>query len=135
MIQKLRTRAAVCVKRLINRQTIKSFVQEFLPRDRYLEPKLQEICSECPLHGGIEVHRGLSPADEASLDGCRMRYFGLLLQSFAGKPGDEETEWLYSYLKKCEECLLSNADNRLRLQEVGQRWGIPAKKRAVTFII
>lgn len=129
MIRRVRAKAAGCVKRIFNKEMVKEFTQEFLPRDRYLELKLQEVCSKCPLHDDTRNHRDLSPSDRGSLDRCRMRYFGLLLQSFLGSPGDEETRWLYSYLKRCELCLLSGADSHSHPQEVRQRLGNPAGER------
>jgi hypothetical protein len=107
MFGKVRIKVANIITRLFNKRIMKDFVEEFLPRDRYLEIKLQEICSQCPLSGDGRGHRGVSPSDRRDIDMCRRSYFGLLLQSFVGKPGEEETNWLYSYLKRCEDCLLS----------------------------
>jgi hypothetical protein len=109
MLDKIRIKVANIITRLFNRKIVKDFVEEFLPRDRYLEIKLREICSQCPLCGDGKGHRGISPSDRRDIDTYRRSYFGLLLQSFVGKPGDEETNWLYSYLKRCEDCLLSGS--------------------------
>jgi hypothetical protein len=95
------------IKRMFNREIVRDFVNEFLPRDKYLEIKLQEICSQCPLNDGEKGNRNFSEYIMDNIDTCRKRYFGLILRSFVGKPGDEETDRLYSYLKKCEDCLFS----------------------------
>jgi hypothetical protein len=116
---KARGKAVACARRILNKGIVKDFVQEFLPKDRHLELKLQEVCANCPLHDGTGNHRDLSPSAREDLGRCRMRYFGILLQSFLGSPGDEETEWLFSYLRKCEECLLSVPISHSRLREVG----------------
>jgi hypothetical protein len=71
--------------------------------EKALESRLDEICSNCPVNGN--GYRNDSPSiDTKNVDNCRMEYFGQLLQSFVGKPGDDETRKLYSLLKKCEEC-------------------------------
>lgn len=111
MCAKVRSKLAGIITRLLNKNIAKDFIEEFLPRDRYLEIKLQEICSRCPLYGEGNGHSSISPSDRGNIDMCRRRYFGLLLESFIGKPGDRETDWLYSYLKKCEDCLLSEVGN------------------------
>jgi hypothetical protein len=49
-------------------------------------------------------HDNPTPQDNEKIDECRKQYFGALLQSYLGKAGDQEIDWLYSYLKKCEEC-------------------------------
>ena len=104
--------------KIFNSKYIKELFQEFLPKDKYLELKLQEICSQCPLGKNTGDNNSLSPVASQSINDCRMRYFGYLLQSFTGRPGDEETRFLYAYLQKCEECLLSDADEYSPLQEV-----------------
>jgi hypothetical protein len=109
MFDKVRIKVANIIPRLLNKNIVKDFVEEFLPKDRYLEIKLREICSQCPLYDKGKGHSSISPSDRGNIDMCRRRYFGLLLQSFVGKPGDEETIWLYSYLKRCEDCLLSGS--------------------------
>jgi hypothetical protein len=111
MFDKVRNKVAGITKRAFNRKSVKDFIYEFLPRDRYLEIKLREICSQCPLYGDGKRHRRVSNSDRENIDMCRRRYFGLLLQSFVGKPRDEETNWLYSCLKRCEDCWLSRAGN------------------------
>lgn len=119
MINRVRVKATSCAKHIFNKEIVKDFAKEFLPRHRYLELKLEEICSKCPLHDNTRGHQNLSPSDREGLDTCRMRYFGLLLQSFVGKPGDEETKWLYSYLRRCEDCLLSGPDSNYPRKEKG----------------
>ena len=109
MFDKVRNKVAGITKRAFNEKSLKDFIYEFLPRDRYLKIKLREICSQCPLYDDGKGHRGVSTSSMGNIDMCRRRYFGLLLQSFVGKPGEEETNWLYSYLNKCEDCLLSGA--------------------------
>jgi hypothetical protein len=88
---------------------VRDFARGFLPENRYLEIMLEEICSQCPLNDDEKGPRNLSESVMERIDSCRKRYFGLILQSFAGKPGGGETDWLYSYLKRCEECLFSRA--------------------------
>ncbi len=110
--------------RILNRQAVKEFFQEFLPGDRCLEVKLEEICSRCPLSKDSQGQREFSPQELAGLDECRMDYFGVLLQSFLGRPGDEETEQLYRYLKLCEGCLLNMANiKRSRPKKTEQQAG------------
>jgi len=117
MIAKMRVKAVDYTRRLINSEVIKDLVREMLPREAYLEQQLQEICAECLLHGDEEEHRKFTPFDWEGLDRCRMRYFEQLLQSFIGRPGSEETKLLYSFMKRCEECLRSSIDNNSHSSE------------------
>jgi hypothetical protein len=121
MIERVRAKVAGCAKRIFNKEIVNDFTQEFLSTERYLDLKLQETCSACPLRDSTGNHRELSPSDRESLETCRMRYFELLLQSFLGSPGDEETKWLYSCLKRCEDCLQLGVDNSLPSREVKAR--------------
>jgi hypothetical protein len=86
---------------------VRDFVRGFLPENKYLEIMLEEICSQCPLNDDEKKPRNLSESVMERIDSCRKRYFGFILQSFVGKPGEKETDWLYSYLKRCEDCLFS----------------------------
>jgi hypothetical protein len=109
MFVKVLTKLATYIKRTLDTKIVKDLVKELLPRDRYLEIKLSEICSQCPLGKDKKGHQSSPLSDSETIDICRKRYFGFLLQSFVGKPGNEETNWLYSYLKRCEDCSLSGA--------------------------
>lgn len=44
--------------------------------------------------------------EDKKVNECRKRYFAALLQSYLGKPGERETDWLDSHLRKCEACYL-----------------------------
>lgn len=46
MFVRVRTIVAEFIKRALNSKIVKDFVVEFLPRDKYLEIKLREICSQ-----------------------------------------------------------------------------------------
>lgn len=111
MFEKTQTKIVDFARRVLNSEFVKAFTDEFLSRDRYLEIKLEEICSRCPLGDDGKRYSSVFPFDEENIEMCRRKYFGILLKSFIGKPGDTETDWLYSYLKKCESCLLSRMDN------------------------
>ena len=110
MIAKMRVKAVDYTKRIINNKVIKEIVMEMLPREVYLQQQLKEICVKCPLREGKKEYQKFTLIDWEDLDICRMQYFEHLLQSFVGHPGSEETKWLYSFLKICEECLRSSMD-------------------------
>ncbi|MBN2240043.1 MAG: hypothetical protein JW712_09740 [Dehalococcoidales bacterium] len=115
MINKIRRLTGTAVQRLLHSELTKEFIRGFLPREEYLELKLKEICSRCPLGSGSPVAGGIF-TDE-SVDGCREQYFGCLLQSFVGQPGEEETMTLYSYLRKCEECFSASSSDGTSMQK------------------
>ncbi|MFQ6122143.1 MAG: hypothetical protein ACE5LA_03680 [Dehalococcoidales bacterium] len=83
---------------------LRGFFRGFLTTEELLPLTLEDICRVCPMTRGRGNHS--SPEVQEKMEQCRKRYFAALLQSFLGKPGDYETDWLYSYLKKCEGCYL-----------------------------
>jgi hypothetical protein len=99
---------------------VNSFTRElawgFMDCDKYLEHTLDEICSNCSLNNAT-AGDNISGLDLHAIDECRMKYFGKLLQSFVGRPGDDETTKLYTYLKKCEDCLASKLKNAYELEK------------------
>jgi hypothetical protein len=86
---------------------LRNFLKGFLSTRGLLPLTIEDVCRVCPLsHDGKS---GSEPDESVTekVDRCRKRYFATLLQSYLGKPGDEETDWLYSHLKKCEACYLN----------------------------
>lgn len=100
------TSMAKSIKPLFVNNFTREFAQSFQDPDDYLELKLNEICSRCPLDK-TRLENNNSGSELNLVDECRMEYFGRLLQSFVGRPGEDETRKLFSYFKKCEECLSS----------------------------
>jgi hypothetical protein len=88
-------------KRLAKSNFIQDIRRELLPDEEYLEMKLKEICQQCPRNGGPDTGN----TNPQRITECRKRFFGVLLESFVGKPGDTETDYLYAYLESCEKCL------------------------------
>jgi hypothetical protein len=107
---------AKSLKPLFVNNVTREFVQSFKAPDDYLELKLNEICSRCPLCKSTSDNSG-SRSIQSRVDKCRMEYFGQLLQSFVGRPGDDETIKLYTYLRKCEDCLDSKMKNTSELKD------------------
>jgi hypothetical protein len=85
---------------------LRNFLSEFLSTRELLPLTTDDICRVCPLNRLGENGRTPDESAVEKIDRCRKRYFATLLQSYLGKPGDEETDWLYSHLKKCEACYL-----------------------------
>jgi len=94
------------LKRISLSATLREFQRGFLSTEELLPLTLEDICRICPMtsFGG----NGDSPElqDDKKVDECRKRYFAALLQSYLGKPGERETDWLDSHLRKCEACYL-----------------------------
>lgn len=103
MTNRFFTGMAKSLKPLFVNDFTKELAWGFRDRDKYLEHILGEICAKCPLHNTSESDNG-SGLDLITIDACRMKYFEKLLESFVGRPGDDETIKLYSYLRKCEDC-------------------------------
>jgi len=101
-------RTQFLLKRVPFSMAVRQFFRGFLSTEELLPLTLQDICRTCPMNGSRESHDNLTPEDREKIEKCRKRYFGALLQSYLGKAGDQETDWLYSYLKKCEECNFHN---------------------------
>lgn len=100
----------------------REFFRGFMDPDKLLETRLDEICSRCPLGTAVKKN-GIPDFDLQVVDNCRMEFFGQLLQSFVGRPGDDETRKLFTCLKKCEDCLASKVNNTRALQETGTATG------------
>lgn len=119
MTTKVFTDIAKSIKPLFINNFTRDFARSFKNPDDSLELKLNEICSQCPFNqtkpGNNNSGSNLSLVDE-----CRKEYFGQLLQSFVGRPGDDETRKLFSYFRKCEECLFSKMNTMVELQKSGQ---------------
>jgi hypothetical protein len=92
-------------KRLFSSSIANDIRMDLLPDDEYVPARLEAICRHCPRKIRSESR---IPDDtyQKQLDDCRREFFGVLLESFTGKPGDAETNRLYSYLRSCERCLL-----------------------------
>ncbi len=120
MAKKILADLTQTLKPLFVNSFTKEFTRSFMDRDEYLELKLSEICSGCPLDRNSE-YNDTSVLDSKVIDDCRMEYFGQLLQSFVGRSGDDETRKLFSYFKKCEECLSANMHKNDELQKSGSR--------------
>ena len=121
-------------RRIFNNSFTREFTEGFMDPDDYLELKLKEICTGCPL-GPDQNGNGRSvdsPAGVKALDECRKQYFGRLLQSFVGRPGEDETEKLYSLLKKCEECLKTGIEENSRPGNTSHKTDKNIKKESVT---
>jgi hypothetical protein len=115
MTNRLFTGMVKSLKPLFVNGFTKELMWSFIDRDKYLEHTLDEICMNCSLHNTSPGDNG-SEDDLIVIDECRMKYFGKLLQSFVGRPGDDETIKLFSYLKKCEDCLASKTQNTFELK-------------------
>jgi hypothetical protein len=85
---------------------LRDFMRGFLSTKELLPLTIEDVCRVCPLSRFDENGNGCDASALERIDTCRKRYFATLLQSYLGKPGDEETDWLYSHLKKCESCYL-----------------------------
>lgn len=92
------------LKRISLSKTLREFQRGFLSTEELLPLTIEDICRICPSFGG----NGGSPElqEDKKVDECRKRYFAALLQSYLGKPGERETDWLDSHLRKCEACYL-----------------------------
>jgi hypothetical protein len=108
------TGMAKSLKPLFVNNFTREFARSFKDPDDYLELKLNEICSQCPFNQ-TKPDNNNSGSNISIVDECRKEYFGQLLQSFVGRPGDDETIKLYSYLRKCEDCLSSKKKNTFEL--------------------
>jgi len=115
MTNRFFTGMAKSIKPLFVNNVTREFVRNFKDPDDYLELKLNEICSQCPLNKTTSDNNGSEP-DLSKVDECRMEYFGRLLQSFVGRSGDDETIKLYTYLRKCEDCFDSKIENTIELK-------------------
>lgn len=118
MPSKYWTSLADSIKHLFVNGFTREFSRSFLDPDRQLEIKLDEICSQCPANSFVPKDNTQTAGSEV-IDNCRMQYFGQLLQSFVGRAGDDETRKLFSYLKKCEDCLTFKTSGTPELQESG----------------
>jgi hypothetical protein len=116
-IRQLRSKVTDGLKGAFGKEGMKDFVRGFLPTEELLEISLKEICLACPANHGVQDYHKLSVSDKKKLDACRKSFFAVLLQSYLGKPGNEETELLYSYLKKCEECLFLGSSGSPKTSE------------------
>lgn len=103
-MDKLRPKINAYLKRVFSKESVKGYLRGFLSTEELLEITLEEICSACPMNRSAASHQKQVAPDREKINECRQRYFAALLQSYLGKPGSEETKWLYSYLKRCEEC-------------------------------
>lgn len=75
----------------------------FLSTEQLLPLTLDDICGACPLSSIGRNGREPEPINWEMVHESRKRHFAALLQSYLGKPGDEEIKRLYSYLRRCEE--------------------------------
>jgi len=100
------SRIIIMLKRIWSSTAVRGFFRGFLSTEKLLPLTLEDICQTCPMGSNRASHNNPVPQGNERIDECRKRYFAALLQSFLGKPGDYETDWLYSYLKKCEGCYL-----------------------------
>ncbi|MBN2074204.1 MAG: hypothetical protein JW762_01500 [Dehalococcoidales bacterium] len=116
MTHKFITGVTKLLKPLFVNGFTREFTRSFMDPDVNLELQLNEICSNCPLHTTAADDNG-SGLDLIAVDVCRMKYFGQLLQSFVGRPGDDETIKLYAYLKKCEDCITSKLKYAFELKK------------------
>jgi hypothetical protein len=119
MTTKVFSGIARSLKPLFINDFTREFAQSFKDPDDALESKLDEICSQCPFNRTRPDNNGSGP-DLSIVNECRKEYFGQLLQSFVGRPGDDETKKLFSYFRKCEKCLFSKMNNAVELQNEGQ---------------
>ena len=118
MTHKVITGVAKFLKPLFKNGFTREFTRSFMDPDVSLELQLNEICSNCPLHTTTGDDNG-SGLDMIAVDVCRREYFGQLLQSFVGRPGDDETMKLFAYLRKCEDCVASKLKNEFELEKSG----------------
>ena len=91
-------------KRIPSSQKIGHFFRGFFTTEKLLPLTLEDICQVCPAANGRGNNN--NPEIHEKVSQCRKRYFAALLYSFLGKPGGQESDWLYSYLEKCEGCYL-----------------------------
>lgn len=83
--------------------------QKFFSTQQLLPSTLDDICAACPL-GSLEKNGSApDPLDWETVRESRKRYFAALLQSYLGKPGDEEINRLQSYQWICEGHYLRGA--------------------------
>lgn len=94
------------LKRISLSRSLREFFRGFLSTEELLPLTLEDICRICPMSSSRGNTGNPEMQDNKKVDECRKRYFAALLQSYLGKPGDQETDWLYSYARKCEGCYL-----------------------------
>ncbi len=94
------------LKRISLSATLREFQREFLSTEKLLSLTIEDICRVCPMTNFRGNGGSPELQEDKKVDECRKRYFAALLQSYLGKPGERETDWLDSYLRKCEACYL-----------------------------
>ena len=92
------------ITNILKRISLSAILRGFLSTEELLPLTIEDICRICPSFGG----NGGSPElqDDKKVNECRKRYFAALLQSYLGKPGERETDWLDFHHRKCEACYL-----------------------------
>jgi hypothetical protein len=92
------------LRQILSSTSLREFFRGFLSTEKWLALTLKDTCHACPASSRRAGRYDSVPQDDEKIEECRKRYFAALLQSYLGKPGDQETDWLYSYLRRCEEC-------------------------------
>ena len=123
------------LKRISLSTTLREFQRGFLSTKELLPLTLEDICRICPMSGIKGNSSNPELQDNKKIDQCRKRYFAALLQSYLGKPGERETDWLYSHLGRCEACYLRKfvgADTEVLL-EAGRVWeSVPQRSQGAS---